>query len=65
MRRILWAVVVLSPFIALAQNYRWSVSSVTNFTNTLIFTASDKIADMVLPLIGGESFNFDHVMRDV
>ena len=53
MRRILWAIVILSPFFALAQNDRVSPSSIKQFASAVVQTTSNKIADLVVPLING------------
>ena len=57
MRRFLWAIVILSPFFALAQSDHVSPSSVKQFASSLVLTTSNKIADLVVPLMNGQVFN--------
>jgi hypothetical protein len=47
MRRILWAFVILSPVIAIAQSYGWSLSSVPSghhLTQAAVTTATMQLA---------------------
>lgn len=57
MRRILWAIVILSPFFALAQSDHVSPSSVKQFASSMVLTTSNKIADLVMPLMSGQSLS--------
>jgi hypothetical protein len=54
MRRILWAIVILSPFFALAQNDHVSPSSVQHFASAMVLNTSNEIADLVVPLVNGQ-----------
>ena len=54
MRRILWAIVILSPFFALAQSDHVSPSSVKQFASAMVLTTSNKIADLAVPLMNGQ-----------
>ncbi len=45
--------VILSPFVALAQTDRVSPSSIRQFASAMVQTTSNRIADLVVPLING------------
>ena len=64
MRELLWGIVIASPFIALAQSYLLSPASAEHFASALVLTTSNKIADVVVPLINGQRLNHHHRLSD-
>ncbi len=50
MRSLMLAFIILSPFIAIAQNYHWhpiATAPAAHLAQTVVQTAGDKMADMV------------------
>ncbi len=64
MRRVLWAIVILSPFFALAQSDHVSPSSVRQFASAMVLNTSNKIADLVLPLVNGQGLTTHRLPRN-